>query len=144
MRGMRIAVTLVVGTVVVFGLPVGAAAADDAAIPSRLTIGGQPLDRLVRTEPAPPFVAFEPGYVRVDAQAGGAEQAASEDEQRGGNRAKAVWIGAGIGAGIGLSMGAVRGYNEGSASSPILALWGAAGFAVGTGIGALVAVLGGN
>ena len=141
---LRIAAALAVGSVLVLGLPSGAVAGDDEAVRSRLTVKGQPLAALVRTEPMAPFVAFEPGFVRVGAQAGGAGQAANGDKPGEGNRAKTLWISAGIGAGIGLSMGGMRGYNEGSVSSPILPLWGAAGFGVGVGIGALVAAIAGN
>ena len=144
MRRMRIAVALMVGSVVVFGFPVGAVAADDAAAPSRLTIGGQPLARLVRTEPTAPFVAFDAAPMRLGTQDSGAEQASGAAQQSGMNRGKIVLISAAIGAGLGLAMGSARCGNEGSRSCPILALWGGYGLGVGVGVGALVAAFSGN
>lgn len=76
MPRMRIAAAMVVGLVFVFGFQVGTVAADDEAVPSRLTIQGQPLAGLMRTEPMAPFLAFEPALVSVGEQASGAAQAA--------------------------------------------------------------------
>jgi hypothetical protein len=144
MLEMRIPAALVVGLVLVFGFPVGAVAADDATVPSRLTIGGLPLARLVRTEPSAPFVAFDAAFVRLGTQTGGASQTAGGGNQGGGNRRKIVLVSAAIGAGIGMSMGASRCGNEGSTFCPILGLWSVYGLGVGTGVGALVAAIAGN
>ena len=144
MPRMRIAAAMVVGLGLVFGFQVGVVAADDEAVPSRLTIQGQPLAQIVRTEPMAPFVAFDPAVMSVGEQASGAAQAASTAKQSGGNRGKILLISAAAGAGAGIAMGASRCGNEGSASCPITALWGAWGLGVGVGVGALLAAFAGN
>ena len=108
----RIAAALMAGTVLVLGLPIGAVAADDEVVPSRLTVGGKPLAALVRTEPTAPFVAYESGYVSTGIRADDTERADNEDEQPRSMR-KSVLIGAGIGAGAGLAMGGTTCWNEG-------------------------------
>ena len=81
MGTMRITAALVVGVVAVFGFSVEAVAGDDTDIPSRLTLRGQPLDRLVRTEPAAPFVAFDPGLLSLDTQGDVISRSVSGGEQ---------------------------------------------------------------
>ena len=143
---MRIAAVLVVGWVLVFGFPVGAVASDDVTVPSRLTIGGQPLDRLVRTEPMTPFVAFDAAPVRLGTDASGAEQTAGGGNQGGGNRRKTLLISAAVGAGAGMLMGMKRCDNGGSSLRfcPHAGLWSVYGLGVGAGVGALVAAFAGK
>ena len=140
---LRIAAALMAGTVLVLGLPIGAVAADDKVVPSRLTVGGKPLAALVRTEPTAPFIAYESGYVSVGIQADDTERADNEDEQPRSMR-KSVLIGAGIGAGAGLAMGGTTCWNEGGGFCGYAGIGALAGFGVGAGIGALVGVLTGR
>ncbi len=138
MPRMRIAAAMVVGLGLVFGFQVGAVAADDEAVPSRLTIQGQPLAQIVRTEPMAPFLAFEPGLVRIGPRAESAVQTPAGSTRRG-NRAKKMLIGGAIGVGAGWFMGHAAGANEGGGYLSDYAGIGAlTGLGIGLGIGALL------
>ena len=82
------------------------------------------------------FVAFEPGLVSLDAQAGGAQQA-DDDGERGGSKRKSVLIGGAVGTGVGLYVGAMGCCNEGNCACSSTGLGGLLGLAIGAGIGAL-------
>ena len=134
---IRTAATIAVGTVLLLSLPVGAMAADDGGTPFQLTIQEQPLTRLVRIDLLAPFVAFEPGLVVRDAQAGGEEQP-DDDGERGGSKRRSVLIGGAVGVGAGVFMGGAACSNEGDWGCPYTGLGGLVGFAIGAGIGALL------
>ena len=140
MPRMRIAAAMVVGLGLVFGFQVGAVAADDEAVPSRLTIQGQPLAQIVRTEPMAPFLAFEPGLVCVDAQASCAEQSVSGGKQ-GTSRRKTILVSSAMGAGAGLLYGFKMCENQ---ICPYFGWGGLVGFGMGAGVGALLALVAGS
>ena len=95
----RIAAALAVAAAIVAANPTTAAADEQEASP-RLTVGGQPLAKLLRTEPGAPFIAFESSKVRPARQAGN-----NRLGKRGRKIMRSALIGAGIGAGTTLSMG---------------------------------------
>ena len=137
---LRIAAVLAVGSVLVLGLPSGAVAGDDEAVPSRLTVKGQPLAALVRTEPMAPFVAFEPGYISVGTQAGGAGQTVSGGK-KGGNRRKMMLVSGAMGAGAGFLYGFKMCENH---VCPYFGWGGLVGLGAGFGVGAALAALSDN
>ena len=65
----RVAAALAVAAALVAANPATAAADEPDATP-RLTVGGQPLAKLLRTEPGAPFIAFEASKVRPVPQGG--------------------------------------------------------------------------
>ena len=135
----RLAAVVAVAAAVMAANPAAAAAQEPDAAPG-LKIGGQPLAKLIRTEPAAPFVAFESSKVRPAQQAGGKGR---------GKRGRKVWrsalIGAGIGAGVGMLPGMSHCYNEGGSNCiggslsyyPYPAYAALAGLGIGAAIGAL-------
>ena len=95
----RLAAVVAVAAAVMAANPAAAASQEPNAAPG-LTIGGQPLAMLLRTEPGKPFIVFESSKVRTAQQAGGNGL---------GKRGRKVWRSALIGAGIGAGVGALRG-----------------------------------
>ena len=106
---------------------------DDGA--SHLTVRGNSLSILVRTEPMAPFVVFESGLLRQSSQ--GSSSRTGNTGGSFGLRQRMLFFGAVFG-GVGVGMGATRCGSEGSRACPYTAYWGLIGFGIGAGIGALV------
>ena len=135
----RVAAAMAVAAALVAANPTAAAAQEPDGNP-RLTIGGQPLAKLLRTEPGAPFIAFESSKIRPVQQGGGKGL---------GKRGRKIWrsalIGAGIGAGVGMLPGISHCYNEGGSNCiggslgyyPYPAYAALAGLGIGAAIGAL-------
>ena len=119
------------------------AAADEPDATPRLTVGGQPLAKLLRTEPGAPFIAFEPSKVRPARQAGNKGLG-----RRGRKVLRSALIGAGIGAGVGMLPGLSHCYNEGGSNcfGRSLGYYPYPGYAAlaGLGIGAAIEALSGK
>ena len=106
----RLAAAVVVAAAVMAANP-AAVAAQEPDTAAGLTVGGQPLATLLRTEPGEPFVAFEASKFRPAQPAGG---------KRLGKRGRKIWRSALIGAGIGFGVGTLPGIshcrNEGASN----------------------------
>ena len=110
----RFVTTLAVGAVLAGGHPVEGDEPDAAAVRTRLTLGGQPLARLLRADPTRPGALVQTPLTQLAAREGGMERTAARDEAREAHpkRSKrAGAIGAGIGAGLGVLLGtAIKSY----------------------------------
>lgn len=139
MDSRRLAAVVAVAAAVMAANPAATTAQKPDAAPG-LTIGGQPLAMLLRTEPGKPFIVFESSKVRTVQQAG----------RNGlGKRGRTIWrsalIGAGIGAGVGMLPGMSHCYNEGGSNCiggsldyyPYPAYAALAGLGIGAAVGAL-------
>ena len=138
MPSIRVAVALVVGSALVFGLPVRAAADEDGL--DHLKLGGHPLAALVRTEPMAPFVAFEAGYIDVGAQASDEGRTVNGGKQAK-SRRKTILVSGAMGAGAGLLYGFKMCENQ---VCPYLGWLGLVGLGAGLGIGAALSALDGK
>ena len=140
----RIAAALAVAAAIVAANPAAAAAQEPDATP-RLTVGGQPLAKLLRTEPGAPFIAFESSKMRPARQVG---------DKGLGKRGRKIWrsalIGAGIGAGVGMLPGMSHCHNESGRNSfgcfgwALASPYGGYGALAGAGIGAAIGALRGK
>lgn len=119
----RIATGLTVSAMLATGQPVLAEEAHAAAPRHGLTLGGQPLARLL-SDPMLPDAVVQASLAGLDAHADGMgpqsprANALTKGSARPKRRARAGWVGAGIGAGLGVLAGAAANsycYNEGGA-----------------------------
>ena len=154
----RIVTTLAVGAVLAGGHPVAGNEPDAAAVRTGLTLGGQPLARLLRADPTNPGGLVQAPPARLDARsdrAGKPTERANAETQRPAQskRRFGAGIGAGaIGAGIGAGLGALGGlafsslcHNEGGSRcwTAVPVLGGLAALA-GYGIGKCMSLVGGK
>ena len=137
----RVAAALAVAAALVAANPATAAADEPDATP-RLTVGGQPLAKLLRTEPGAPFIAFEASKVRPARQAGN-----NRLGKRGRKIMRSALIGAGIGAGAGMLAGMEHCRNESGGfcfGRTLASPYGGYGALAGAGIGAAIGALSGK
>lgn len=134
----RLAAAIGVATAVVAAGPTAAAAQEPNAVPG-LTVGGQPLAALLRTEPGAPFVLFESSAIKPVQQGDG-----EKDKRQEKKRLRNALIGAGIGAGLGMLPGVQYCHNEAGSNCFVRGLGtplGAYGALAGAGIGATIGAL---
>ena len=137
----RVAAILAVAAAVLAANPAAAAADEPDATP-RLTVGGQPLAKLLRTEPAAPFIAFEASKIRPARQVGNKGLG-----RRGRKVLRSALIGAGIGAGVGMIYGLEYCRNESDSfclGRALASPFGGYGTLAGVGIGAAIGALRGK